>query len=474
VPSDEASTRGTGPFQIGGVIPHLTLKAELGPPRTECGVGALMPWAGRLWALSYVSHKAGTGLGTGLYEIDDSFSLVKRPESRVGTYANRFVHWESNQLIMGPHLIDAERNVRTVEPLVDVRLCGTMGHLEDPGNRVYMLGMEGEFFETDVRTLEVKQLFDLTRELDLPPGRYGKGRQTAHFKAGYTGFGRVVVANNSYDEPDFLAPDGAGRLAEWDGNQWRILERTAFVEVTGRGESSKAIFATGWDRASAILEVYTSGDGKWTRYRLPKASGTYDHAWSTEWPRIRETEHERYLMDCHGMFYEVSPHVYGNRIWGVQPISRHLWVLGDFCTWRGLLVLGADNASPAAGRNALMGEPQSGLWLGKTDDLWRFGRPAGWGGVWWQEAVKAGQPSDPYLMTGFDKKALHLAHESEQPVAFNVEVDFLGHGAWKEYGTFSVSPRGYVHHEFPSGFSAHWVRVTAERACTATAHLVYT
>ena len=27
--------------------------------------------------------------------------------------------------------------------------------------------------------------------------------------------------------------------------------------------------------------------------------------------------------------------------------------------------------------------------------------------------MKAGEPSDPYLMTGFDKKVLHLTHDSD-------------------------------------------------------------
>ncbi len=36
--------------------------------------------------------------------------------------------------------------------------------------------------------------------------------------------------------------------------------------------------------------------------------------WQTEWPRTREIEHERFLMDCHGMFYEFSPWAYGNRV----------------------------------------------------------------------------------------------------------------------------------------------------------------
>lgn len=452
------------PANISGVVPSLCLKAALGPPRSECGVGALMAWAGRLWAVSYVSSSGKSGVDTGLYEIDENLHVTRRPESQTGTYANRFVHYPSNQLVIGPHVIDADRNVRTVRDLVDVRLCATMSHLEDPENWVYVLGMEGEFLEMNVHSLEVRRIADLVKELELP---------FVHFKAGYTGFGRVVVADNSYDNEEFLGRRRAGCLAEWDGVTWRIVERGPFVEVTGRGRSVP-IFATGWDRASAVLKVFTSDDERWSTYRLPKASHTFDHMWSTEWPRIRETEHERFLMDCHGMFYELPQWTYGNRVWGVRPISTHLWVLGDFCTYRGMLVLGADNASPTGGANPFHGEPQSGLWFGKTDDLWRFGKPQGWGGPWWGTRVKAGEPSDPYLMTGFDRKCLHLSHEADEPVTFTVEVDFLGDGSWKVYDAVGVSSEGYVHREFPDAFGAHWVRITADKDCTATAQLTYT
>jgi hypothetical protein len=76
---------------ISGVFPKLTPKAEH-VPRSESGIGALMPWANRLWFVTYVSHKKGTGAGTGLFFIDDDFSLHKHPESVVGTYANRLIH----------------------------------------------------------------------------------------------------------------------------------------------------------------------------------------------------------------------------------------------------------------------------------------------------------------------------------------------------------------------------------------------
>ena len=451
-----------------GIYPHLALTAELGPPRTECGVGAMMAWAGKLWVVTYVSHTSTSGVGTGLYTIDETLQMTKHPASHVGTYTNRIVHWQSNQLIIGPHVVDSKGNVRTVESLLEMRICSTIQHLTDPENKVYMLGMEGEFYEMDVHTLETTMLYDLVEELGVPSHEY------AHFKAGYSNYGRVIVTNNSYDERDFTGKEAAGRLAEWDGKTWTILERNPFIEVVGRGNFAGTIFAMGWDKRSALLKVYTAANDEWTTYRLPKASHTFDHMWQTEWPRIREVEHERFLMDCHGMFYELSPWAYENHVWGIRPISTHLWVMGDFCTYRGMLVLGSDNASPHGGANHLAGEPQSGMWFGKTDDLWNFGKPAGWGGVWWEDTVDAGQVSDPYLMTGFDKKVLHLAHEDDKDVTFTVEVDFLGTGKWKTYDSFTVSANGYVHHEFPPGFSAHWVRITSDSACTATVYLTYT
>ncbi len=456
------------PQSYSGVIPSLAQVADFGPPRSECGIGCLMPWNGRLYVLNYVSHRRKSGTGTGLRVIDENFQMTHHPAAVDGTYANRFIHFPSSQLIIGPHVIDTEHRVRTVPDLVDIRICGTARHLSDPENLVYILGMEGELFELNVHTLELVLRFDLTKELETP------GVMKCHFKDCYSEFGRLVVVNNDYSEPDFLGHQSEGTLAEYDGKEWRVLERKPFVCVRGRGRFSDTIFATGWDRASAILKVFTRKDQAWRTYRLPKASHTHDHKWLTEWPRIREVEHERFLMDLHGMFYELSPFAYGGQVWGVKPISQHLWVLGDFCSWRGMLVLGADNASPGGAENELCAEPQSGLWFGKTDDLWSFGKPQGWGGPWWEEPVAAETPSDPYLMTGFEHKVLHLSHDAPEPVSFLVEVDFLGNGIWKPYLTLELPAGGYAPHVFPTGFSAHWVRVTASRACRVSAQFHYT
>lgn len=456
-------------LNVSGVFPHLAQVGDLGPPRSEIGVGCLMPWAGKLYVLNYNSHKEHSGRGVSLRRIhaDLSMEVVAETLGVDGTYTNRFVHYDSNQIVIGPHVIDAQHRIHTVKELQPLRLCGTTRHLTDPANLVYVMAMEGELFELNLHSFECRQIANLQEVLGT------EGETRVHFKDCYSCFGRLIVCSNEYHEPDWQRMRSEGRLAEWDGKgQWKILERKPFTCISGRHEFGGTIFATGWDQASAILKVFTASDQRWTTYRLPKASHCFDHKWQTEWPRIREVEHERFLMDHHGMFYELSPWAYGGRVWGVRPISTHLWVLGDFCTYRGMLVMGADNASPSNGQSPTTAEPQSGIWMGKTDDLWQFGKPKGWGGPWWQESVKAGVPSDPYLMTGFEHKCIELSHNAGREIKFDIELDLHGHGKFVKYRTLSTATA--LIEVFPTGLSAHWMRVVSDTDCTASAQLHYT
>ena len=74
---------------------------------------------------------------------------------------------------------------------------------------------------------------------------------------------------------------------EWDGSEWRVVERKQFCEVTGPGgilgtpSEDSPIWATGWDKRSVILKLLDGG--KWYTFRLPKASHTHDagHGWYT-------------------------------------------------------------------------------------------------------------------------------------------------------------------------------------------------
>ena len=456
-----ASAQEKPPVEINGVFPRLTVMAEGAGSTSETGIGALIPWAEKLWAIGYVAHIKGDGIG--LYAIDDDMTMTKHPESVTGTFANRMIHWETEQAIIGPHVIDAQGNVRTIESLKGQRLTATARHLVSPETLAYFLTMEGLLFEVDLHSLEATQLFDLVQELGI--------QGQPHFKGMHCAQGKLVVANNTYEEAEFLGRRASGCLAQFDGAAWSIVERNPFVEVAGKqnpkaGERyGNTIFTTGWDKGSVILRVLH--DGKWSRYLLPKASQTFDHTWNTEWMRIREAQTERYLMDVHGMFYELPTQVYDGHIWGVRPISTHLRIVPDFCYWRGLFVMAGDQTDNA------VGQPQSGFWFGNIDDLWQMGKPKGWGGPWWESDVRADTFSDPFLMTGFDKKVLHIAHESEETVKFRIEVDFLGNGSWQWYDTFELPAKTYQHHIFPDGYSAHWVRIKTDKACKATAHFMY-
>jgi hypothetical protein len=447
------------PVQVNGVFPNLTVMAKGMGSDSEAGIGALLPWANKLWAVGYVAHIRGEGLG--LYEIEEDMTMRRHPASVTGTFTNRMVHWPSGQAFIGPHAIDADGNVRTIEDLKRFRLTATFDHLTDPKNKVYMLGMEGRLWELDVHTLEAKLLFNLVKELEITNAK-------EHFKSGYSAQGRVVVANNTYDEKEFLGKRHAGRLAEWDGKEWRIIERNPFVEVhgskSGGSYGGHTIYATGWTKSSVVLRALV--DGQWKRYLLPKSSHSWDHAWNTEWMRIRHANTERLLMDVHGIFYELPALSYGGNIWGIRPICSHLRVVPDYCHWRGLFVMASDQIDHD------QGQPQSGLWFGNIDDLWQMGKPTGWGGPWWNTPVKADETSDPFLMTGFDKKVVHMAHDLDEPAEFTLEVDFLGDGSWRIYKRFRVTD-GYEHHEFPDGFSAHWIRVRVSRTCNATAYFMY-
>ncbi len=216
--------------------------------------------------------------------------------------------------------------------------------------------------------LEAKRLLQSGRSIEICL----KG-MNPHFKGAYTANGRVVVANNSYHEQEHLGARDAGRTAGgmgWEGMDdpgaetisWRFTGK-ALVE----NEYGNPIFALGWDKASVILKLFADGpNGRPTGF--PKAVIHSTTPGNTEWFRIREAQTERFLMDAHGIYYELPAQVYEDKTWGIIPISNHLRITPDFCHWRGLFVMACNQTDLA------VGQPQSGLWFGNVEDLWQFGK----------------------------------------------------------------------------------------------------
>src|SRR5687767_4381261 len=96
-----AGQQGT-PQEISGVYPSLAMFND----ERECGTGAVVAWAGRLWAITYGPHLVQESSDR-LYEITPDLRQIVRGESVGGTNANRLIHRESRQLFIGPYAIDA-------------------------------------------------------------------------------------------------------------------------------------------------------------------------------------------------------------------------------------------------------------------------------------------------------------------------------------------------------------------------------
>lgn len=477
--------------QISGIYPHLAMFNDEG----ECGTGAVVPWADRLWVITYGPHLP-FGSSDKLYEVTPGLEQIIRPESVGGTPANRMIHTETQQLLIGPYVIDAERKVRVIPPnKMPGRLTGNARHLSDPAGKAYYATMEEGLYEVDLRSLDVVGLIK-----DGNPPKAGFSQETHpatvkselpgyHGKGLYSGFGRVIYANNG-DRDKRVITDPAtpsGALGEWKeaGQDWSLVRRNQFTEVTGPGgitgnahPEKDPVWSIGWDHRSLIL-MCLAPEGTslpaWHAYRLPKSSHSYDgaHGWNTEWPRIRDIGEDDLLMTMHGTFWRFPKGFTPTHTEGITPRSNYLKVIGDFARWGDRIVFGCDdsankeflNKRQAKGDLAGPGQSQSNLWFAQPGQLDQNGPVIGRGAVWLDDDVKAGQVSEPYLFAGYRHRSVHLASGNKAAAEFILEVDAKGDGQWKEKQKIQVPAQGSAWLAFEPQDHGVWIRV---KALTAT------
>jgi hypothetical protein len=484
----------SAPKQISGIYPSLAMFNEEG----ECGTGAVVPWAGSLWVITYAPH-APYGSSDKLYEITHDLQQIIQPESVGGTPACRMIHEASNQLLIGPYLIDSKKNVRAIPPkTMPGRLTGLAAHLTDPQHKVYYATMEEGLYEVDVHSLEVHcliqngEFYKAPSSIEKYPDAISSELPGYHGKGLYSGQGSLIYANNGERSKaaELNPKTTSGALAEWRGSgDWQLVRRNQFTEVTGPGDifgnrkpATDPIWSIGWDHRSLILMLLENG--KWHSYRLPKASHCYDgaHGWNTEWPRIRDIGEQDLLMTMHGIFWKF-PKAFGTKTSaGIRPRSTYLKVIGDFCRWRDRLVFGCDdtakseflNKRPAKGGLAGPGQSQSNLWFAEPAILDRLGPLLARGGVWVDEAVSADTPSEPFLFAGFPRRSLFLRHSSNETVRFDMEVDEKGHGEWKKIRSIDLAGNKAEWIELGDDIPGEWIRLRANKDCTnATAWFQY-
>ena len=481
-------TKAADERSLSGIYPHLAYWNEHG----ECGTGAVVPWAGNLWVISYAPHFP-QGSTDKLYKITPELESTSFEGSVGGTPANRMIHRETNQLIIGPYVIDAQANVRVIPPSkMFGRLTGNARHLFEPERKVYYATMEEGIYEVDMQTLEVTELFrdyqngasggrrsapESSSPLMSTPGYHGKGL--------YSGQGRLIYANNGeYSEEALRRPDiPSGCLAEWDGfsHYWKVIRRNQFTDVRGPGglfgnsnPETDPIWAIGWDYRSLLLMLLD--EGQWYTYRLPKASHAYDgaHGWNTEWPRINDIGEDDLVMNMHGMFWHFPRTFSRQNSSGLSPRSTYLKVVGDYCKWGDRLVFGCDdtakneflNTRRAKGKTASPGQSHSNLWFTEPSILDELGPTLGRGSVWSNDEVKANTPSDPFLFDGFERRGLHIVHNTEEPITFTIEVDRLGNDQWTVLEKVKTKAKSATWRSFSPSEQGIWVRLSSDLNCT--------
>lgn len=484
------SACGQEALQVSGIYPHLAYYNE----GRECGTGAVVPWADRLWLVTYGPHFP-YGSADKLYEISPDLVSIVRQESIGGTPANRMIHRESKQLFIGPYAISAEGQVRAIPyDQMPGRHTGNARHLTDPGEKIYYASMEEGFYEVDVKSLKVKVLYSDGHE--LPEEDYSNLLPGAHGKGLYSGQGVLVYSNNGELSHEALEKSDieSGALMEWNGKDWKLIRRNQFVEVTGPGgihgnkdPENDPVWTTGWDHKSLLLGVRDAGKGSWEFYRLPKSSHTYDgaHGWYTEWPRIRDVGSNKghdYIMTMHGMFWRFPENFSMDNSGGIRPRSAYLKVIGDFSRWRRQLVFGCDdsgqgqtlNTRKVKGNISGPGQSNSNLWFTDLEMPDLLGPTTAEGGVWLREEMDAGKPSEPFLLAGWSLRCCWIQNESDSTVSFLFETDRRGKGQWQEMMRVNVPGKGSKIVEFSENETSEWVRVIPHRSAHGTVHFSYT
>jgi hypothetical protein len=164
--------------------------------------------------------------------------------------------------------------------------------------------------------------------------------------------------------------------------------------------------------------IFISDDGQ--RWRLPKGDAAFDRDGPLGPGRVdREVATERDLFNAHGTFYELPADNAGGFA-KVRPVATHNRRIHDYCSYRGLFIMtGVADSAPRNNPHIIRSDDgKAAVWAGAIDDVWKLGKPRGDGGPWKNSPVKAGQPSDPYLMTGYDRKSVKLSHNGEGTVGF--------------------------------------------------------
>ncbi len=423
----------------------------------ESGVGALLPWADRLWVSTYLAETNQVS-GSGLYSINQARD-VKLEHQHNGCHAGRMVHKESEQAFIANCVVSKAGSVTPIPTFTGTgqfhRITAWTRHRTTPSTHVYAVTMAGLVFEVNVTTLAATQVANAATALGIVGQPHFKG---AWCTAGATA--RLYVVNNT-DQPD-------GRLAMWDGTTWTTLSSLGgAIEVYAGVGPLTALGLDGPPHGplSAVLYMIDNdGTGNLRRFRLPLPDYAFTYYLRQEWMRRRMVSEFGHLMCAYGLMYRMGVQSIGGGTWAggslypsIVPVCRYLRAITDFCFWDGNFVYGANDLAPGDVSEPTGGQANSGITFGDLEDLAQWGKPVGVGYFQKSGALAANAKTDPMLMRGFDGKTLHIINNDATDIPLGIRP--IQGSTELGYMDILVPAGKYWYHTFPHGYSADWLRL---------------
>lgn len=438
------------------VVGDLHAEQTAGGAWSEAGIGAVIPWAGKLWFNTYPAEN-GQGARVGLWSMDSTLTPTLERSSSV-TSAARVV--ANNLLFISRFVIDTNGAISDITGFsANMRPAGYCVTGTGAQTYVWALSMMGEVWRITTTAPYTATLVADNTALNL-------GAAQPHGKAIWGKGSELFFALNG---------DGGGRLAKYDTGTGATTVLSSgdwpWIEVAGSFDGNgpaSTFYAVGHDRKSVRLWMFPGGSTP-VKFRLPLPSRQQLDGWQHEWMRIRQVETERFLMHAYGGFYQLSISTSDKTGTGfplVEPVCNTARTVTDFASWGGYLVLGSNQNTPQAGNKyPTAGQSDSGLLLTTTDELWSYGKPHG-EGLWYDnEAVSASAKSEPMLIRGYGQRSLFISTSAA------TDVDVFAYHQHREYlaETLTLTAGEYRRLDLPS---ADWVSIRPAQATTLTAGVV--
>lgn len=445
---------------------------------SEHGVGALMPWAGKLYVQTYLSASnpiAGTantdnglnGAGSGLFSVDRQRRVTVEHYDG-GCNPGRMIHRETKQLIIGSCVVSAAGQVTPIPAFqpggafAGQRVAAYCRHLTTPATHVHAWTMNGILYSVNMTTLAV------TTDSSSAVTDLGIGAEIPHGKScwkGAYGGGRIYVTFNN---------DGSnGRLAQWNGSAWSTMDSCAYIDIGGSYGDSNYAFAHGHDERSVVLQILDPANGVPRKLRLPYGGDSWQMYFQQEWQRCRQVESERFLMDAYGLWWDMSPFLWGTTFATSMPriraIGAHSRIVPDFCYWDGSLVLGGNHQSAVYSNYIDSGQSSGGLLFTDGIDELRRIPPTGYGYWWKDDTVSAGQAAIPMCAAGMGQASMHFINSG----ATSTEITISARLREKSFllDTVTVAAGEYASYIPPAGFRCDWFSIASSAATTLTARV---